>query len=325
MHRHDTRPWRHDHRFDPPSEGSERRTRLVVALTAVTMVVEVAAGLLYRSMALLADGWHMGTHVAALAIAVFAYRYARRHAEDVRFTFGTGKVGVLGGFASAVALAVVAGLMAVESVSRFFTRPAIRFDQALLVAAVGLAVNVASAAILWGGSAGGAAHEHGGAHEHGAAHDHNLKAAYLHVMADALTSVLAIVALSLGKLRGWVWLDPVMGIVGSVIVGLWAYGLVRDTSGILLDRTPESSDLPREIRRAVEGDGDSLLADLHVWQVAAGKFAAAVSIVAHAPKPVEVYRGMFHEHEELVHVTVEVRKCEEGEGLDREMARAAAA
>ena len=232
-----------------------------------------------------------------------------------RYSFGTGKMGVLGGFASAVVLAVIALLMAGESVHRFFAPQPIHFNQAIGVAVIGLVVNLVCAWLLKDephhhGHAHG--HEHGHDHGHGH-HDLNLRAAYIHVLADALTSVTAIVALTAGKFLGWNWLDPVMGIVGSVIVSVWAYGLVRDTSGILLDRTPESSDLPEEIRRAVESDGDSRICDLHVWQVGAGKFAAIVCIVAHDPKPVETYRELFREHEELVHVTVEVQRCKEHE------------
>jgi cation diffusion facilitator family transporter len=224
-------------------------------------------------------------------------------------------MGVLGGFASAVVLAVIALLMAGESVHRFITPQPIHFDQAIGVAIIGLVVNLVCAWLLRDEP-----HHHGHAHGHEHGHDHghghgdlNLRAAYIHVLADALTSVTAIVALTAGKFLGWNWLDPVMGIVGSVIVSVWAYGLVRDTSGILLDRTPETSDLPDEIRRAVESDGDSIIADLHVWQVGTGKYAAIVSIVAHNPKPVETYRELFREHEELVHVTVAIQHCKEHE------------
>ena len=276
------------------------------------MVVEIAAGVAFGSMALLADGWHMSTHVAAFLITALAYHFSRRHASDPRYSFGTGKMGVLGGFASAVVLAVIALLMAGESVHRFIVPQPIRFNQAIGVAVIGLVVNLVCAWLLKDEHH----HHHGHGHEHGhdpGHHDLNLRAAYIHVLADAVTSVTAIVALTAGKFLGWSWLDPVMGIVGSVIVSVWAYGLVRDSSGILLDRTPESSDLPDEIRRAVESDGDSRISDLHVWQVGAGKFAAIVCIVGHDPKPAETYRELFREHEELVHVTVEVQRCNEPE------------
>lgn len=306
--------WKHSHDYAVDSSSAERRTRIVMAITATMMLVEIAAGMVYGSMALLADGWHMSTHVAAFFIAAMAYHFSRKHAKDVRYSFGTGKMGVLGGFASAVVLAVIALLMAGESVHRLFAPQPIHFNQAIGVAVIGLAVNLVCAWLLKGEPHHHHGHAHGHEHDHHhGAHDLNLHAAYIHVLADALTSVTAIVALTAGKFLGWSWLDPVMGIVGSVIVSVWAYGLVRDTSGILLDRTPDSSDLPDKIRRAVESDGDSFIADLHVWQVSAGRFATIVCIVAIDPKPVETYRGMFREHKELVHVTVEVQRCHKHE------------
>jgi cation diffusion facilitator family transporter len=310
MHRTDLSRWQHSHDYTVDSAGAERRTRIVIAITATMMVVEIAAGMVYGSMALLADGWHMSTHVAAFLITALAYYFSRQRTADRRYSFGTGKMGVLGSFASAVVLAVIALFMAGESVHRFFEPQPIQFNQAIGVAVIGLVVNLVCAWLLKDEHS----HHHGHGHEHGHEHGHrdlNLRAAYIHVLADALTSVTAIVALTAGKFLGWFWLDPVMGIVGSVIVSAWAYGLVRDSSGILLDRTPESSDLPDEIRRAVESDGDSRISDLHVWQVGAGKFAAIVCIVGHDPKPVETYRELFREHEELVHVTIEVQRCNE--------------
>ena len=316
MHRTDQSRWQHSHDYTLDSSVAERRTRIVIGITATMMVVEIAAGVAFNSMALLADGWHMSTHVAAFLITALAYYFCRRHCADPRYSFGTGKMGVLGGFASAVVLFVVAVLMASESVYRFFAPVPIHFNQAIGIAVIGLLVNLVCALLFK--DAHHHHQHHGNEHEHGEHghhhHDLNLRAAYIHVLADALTSVTAIVALTAGKFLGWSWLDPVMGIVGSAVVSVWAYGLVRDTSGILLDRTPESSDLPDEIRRAVESDGDSLVTDLHVWQVGAGKFAAIVSIVAHDPKPVETYRELFRAHEELVHITVEVQRCHEHEG-----------
>jgi cation diffusion facilitator family transporter len=314
MHHSNPSRWQHSHDFSVDSSVAERRTRIVIGITATMMVVEIAAGIAFNSMALLADGWHMSTHVAAFLITAFAYHFCRRHARNPRYSFGTGKMGVLGGFASAVVLFVVAFLMASESVHRFFAPAPIQFDQAIAVAVVGLVVNLVCALIFKDAHH----HHHDHPHEHGDAghHDHhdlNLRAAYIHVLADALTSVTAIIALTAGKFLGWSWLDPMMGIVGSAVVSVWAYGLVKDTSGILLDRTPESSDLPDELRRAVESDGDSVITDLHVWQVSAGKFAAILSIVAHEPKAVESYRELFREHEELVHVTVEVQRCDDHE------------
>lgn len=319
MHRSNASRWQHSHDYTADSSLAERRTRLVIVITAVMMVVEIVAGASFNSMALLADGWHMSTHVAAFLITALAYHFSRKHAKDARYSFGTGKMGVLGGFASAMVLAMIALLMAGESVHRIFVPAPIQFNQAILVAVIGLLVNLVCALIFKDAHHHHHGHDHGHSHhDHGGEHhphhqDLNLRAAYLHVLADAMTSVTAIVALVAGKYYGWLWLDPVMGIVGSVIVGLWAFGLVRDTSGILLDRTPETSDLPDVMRRDVEADGDSLITDLHIWQVGAGKFAAIVSIVAHHPKPVETYRALFREHEELVHVTVEVQACHEHE------------
>ena len=310
MHRTDQARWRHSHDYAANFSTAERRTRIVIAITAIMMVVEIAAGIVFNSMALLADGWHMSTHVVAFLITALAYYFCRRHCADPRYSFGTGKMGVLGGFASAIVLTVIALIMAGESVHRFFVPVPIHFNQASGVATIGLLVNLICALLLKDNHH----HDHDHAHHHDTRHhDLNLRAAYIHVLADALTSVTAIVALLSGKFFGWSWLDPVMGIVGSAVVSVWAYGLIRDTSGILLDRTPNSSDLPKEIRSAVESDGDSLVTDLHVWQVAAGKFAAIVSIVAHDPKPVETYRELFREHDELVHVTVETQRCDEHE------------
>lgn len=319
MHRHDHEHPRHDHRYAHDTAQAERRTRIVIAITVAMMLAEIIAGIAFNSMALLADGWHMGTHVAAFGITLFAYAFSRRHADDARYSFGTGKVGVLGGFASAVLLAVVALLMAIESAQRLFSPGNIGFDQALLVAVIGLAVNLVSA-LLFSGANHGHGHQHAHEHDHGSAqshehqeHDHgndlNLHSAYLHVLADALTSVAAILALLGGKFLGWNWLDPVMGLAGSAVIAVWALGLLRDTGGILLDRTPAHSDLPDEIRKAVEGDGDSLITDLHIWQVGVGKFAAIVSIAAHQPRSAEDYRARLAMHAELVHVSIETQLC----------------
>jgi cation diffusion facilitator family transporter len=303
MHRTDHSQFRKAHDFVPDFSHAERRTRIVIGITAAMMVVEIAAGLMSHSMALLADGWHMSTHVIAFLITAVAYYLARRHAANARFSFGTGKIGVLGGFTSAVVLAIVAFLMAGESVHRLFTPLTIHFNEAIAIACIGLLVNLGCAVLLGDHDqkTGGSAHHR----------DLNLRAAYLHVLADAFTSVLAILALTGGKFFGWAWLDPVVGIVGSGVVFSWAYSLLRDTSGILLDRTPPSSDLPDEIRRAVESDGDSLVTDLHVWQVGIGKFAAMISVVAHQPKSSDSYRELLREHDELVHVTIETQHCRE--------------
>ena len=304
MHRTDHSRFRKRHDFVPDFSHAERRTRIVIGVTAAMMVVEIAAGLMSHSMALLADGWHMSTHVLAFLITAAAYYFARTQAGNARFSFGTGKIGVLGGFTSAVVLSIVAFLMAGESVHRLFVPLEIHFNEAIGIACVGLLVNLGCAVLL-----ADRHHESG----HGSAHDHdlNLRAAYLHVLADAFTSVLAITALTGGKFFGWAWLDPVVGVVGSGVVFSWAYALLRDTAGILLDRTPASSDLPDEIRRAVESDGDSLVTDLHVWQVGLGKYAAIISVVAHESKSCESYRALLRGHHELVHVTIETQHCRE--------------
>jgi cation diffusion facilitator family transporter len=311
VERSDHSLFRHTHNFVPDFSGAERRTRIVIAITAVMMVLEITVGLISHSMALLADGWHMSTHVIAFLITAMAYYLSRKHSSNAQFTFGTGKIGVLGGFSSAVVLAMIALLMAAESAHRLFVPLTIHFNEAIGVASLGLLVNLSCALLLKDTSH----HHHHDGHSHAADHRHdlNLRAAYIHVLADAFTSVLAIIALTGGKFAGWSWLDPIMGIVGSGVVFSWAYTLIRDTSGILLDRTPLSSDLPDEIRRAVESDGDSLITDLHVWQVGTGKFAAIISIVAHRPKSSDEYRELLREHEELVHLTIETQHCREHE------------
>jgi cation diffusion facilitator family transporter len=304
MHRIDHSRFRKAHDFVPDFSHAERRTRIVIGITAVMMVVEIAVGLMSHSMALLADGWHMSTHVVAFVITAGAYYFARTQAGNARFSFGTGKIGVLGGFTSAVVLSIVAFLMAGESVHRLFVPLEIHFNEAIGIACVGLLVNLGCAMLLADRHpeiAGGSSHRE----------DFNLRAAYLHVLADAFTSVLAITALTGGKFFGWAWLDPVVGIVGSGVVFSWAYTLMRDTSGILLDRTPSSSDLPDQIRKAVESDGDSLVTDLHVWQVGIEKYAAMISVVAHEPKSCDAYRALLRGHHELVHVTIETHLCRE--------------
>jgi cation diffusion facilitator family transporter len=307
MHRTDHSHFRKSHDFVPDFSQAERRTRIVIGITAAMMIVEISVGLMSHSMALLADGWHMSTHVLAFLITAVAYYFARRHAANVRFSFGTGKIGVLGGFTSAVVLSSVAFLMAAESVRRLFVPLTIHFNEAIGIACVGLLVNLGCALLL-----ADRHHETDGNAHH---RDLNLRAAYLHVLADAFTSVLAITALTGGKFLGWAWLDPVVGIIGSGVVFSWAYTLLRDTGGILLDRTPASSDLPDQIRRALERDGDSIVTDLHVWQVGIGKFAAMISVVAHEPKTPDSYRELLRGHDELVHVTIETQHCREDHEL----------
>lgn len=314
MHSANRSRWQHSHDFASDSSVAEKRTRIVIAITAVMMIIEIIGGSVFNSMALLADGWHMSTHVAAFLITALAYSLSRRYRNNPQYSFGTGKIGVLGGFASAVVLFGVAFLMALESIERFFSPVAIQFNEAIGIAVLGLIVNLVCAFLFQGGHEHhhhhGHDHHH---HHHGHDHDLNLRAAYLHVLADAFTSVTAIVALSFGKFFAWNWLDPVMGLVGSAVVSVWAYGLIRQTSAILLDRTPASTDLPEEIRSSIESDGDSVVTDLHVWQVGEGKFAAIASVVAHEPKSVDAYKEPLREHEELVHVTIEVHRCTDHE------------
>jgi cation diffusion facilitator family transporter len=311
----------HDH--GPDRSTSERNTRRVIALTTVMMAVEVLAGWKFHSMALLADGWHMGTHVAAFLITAVAYAMARRHRGNPSFSFGTGKFDVLGGYTSALILGGVAVFMAAESVMRLFEPLAIHYNEAIGIGLVGLCVNIASALMLKHDHGHGHSHGHDQGHGHGHGHDHahghhhgeddndlNLKAAYVHVIADAVTSILAISALLAGRFLGWVWMDPVMGIVGSGVVAQWSWGLLHDTGGILLDRTPVT-DLEEEIRRDVEAEGQAAVTDLHVWQVGVGQFYAMVSIAAREPKAPDHYRSLFSRHEELRHVTVEVHNCDD--------------
>jgi len=301
MHRHDLEQWRHEHHFASTAHGAERRTRIVVLITAAMMVVEIVAGSIYGSMALLADGWHMATHVAAFGITLFAYRYARRHSQSPRFSFGTGKVSVLGGFASAVALAIVAIYMAAESLARFFNPHEIHFNEAIVVAVAGLAVNVVCGFILH------ESQDHDRQdHVH---HDHNLRAAYFHVLADALTSVLAIGALAVGRYSGWVWLDPAIGLVGAVIITRWSWGLLRDTSAVLLDANVDGGTRER-VREALQADGETLVTDLHLWYVGGGHISASISLVTSHPQDPSNYKAMLRGVADLAHVLIEVNRCE---------------
>jgi cation diffusion facilitator family transporter len=323
MHTTDLSPWTHTHDFCSPFDAAEKSTRRVLILTAVMMLVEIIGGLKLHSMALFADGCHMGTHVAAFFITVAAYAFARKHSKNARYSFGTGKVAVLGAYTSAIVLAAIALFMAGESVDRLLHPTPINFNEAIVIACIGLTVNVVSAWLL-SGHDHSHAHPHGHGHSHSHDHDHshpdnhskghhhdlNLKAAYVHVIADAFTSLLAIVALTGGKFFGWIWLDPVMGIVGAGVIISWAYTLIRATNVILLDKEPEDSDLNDEIHRAIEASSDTKITDLHIWQVGVHKFAAIISLVSHNPRSPSFYKKALAMHEELVHVTVEVHKCE---------------
>ena len=305
MHVHTLEHWEHNHNFSTQNEKGEQRTQYVLMLTAVTMVAEIIAGSVYGSMALLADGWHMGTHVAAFLIAIFAYRYARKYANNPVFAFGTGKVTVLGGFSSAVALAVVALVMVVESLERIMNPETIHFNQAIAVAGIGLFVNIISAFMLRDEHSHSHHHHHD--HHH---HDHNLRAAYMHVLADAMTSLLAILALMAGKYIGWSWLDPVMGIVGAAVIARWAYGLLKETGPILLDASIEEG-YQQAIKAAIEKDSDNRISDLHVWKVGASHYAAIISLVTHFPNTIEHYRNLLSDFNRLSHVTIEVQECKE--------------
>ncbi|HEV7249674.1 MAG TPA: CDF family Co(II)/Ni(II) efflux transporter DmeF [Shinella sp.] len=296
----------HDHVFlGSDHSRNERRVWLVIALTASMMVAEIVAGTLYGSMALVADGWHMSTHAGAMLIAALAYAYARRHARDPRFTFGTGKLGDLAGFASAIVLALIALLIGWESFVRLANPVAIGFEQAIAVAVVGLAVNLVSAWLLRDDHAH---HHHGDDHDHHHHHaqDNNLRAAYLHVLADALTSILAIVALLLGRSYGWLWADPLMGIVGALVIVRWSWSLIRETGGVLIDAAPEGAGLAEEIRATLER-GEEHITDLHVWQVGPGHHAAIVALSSPHPKAPSDYKARLAHLGALSHVTVEVQ------------------
>jgi cation diffusion facilitator family transporter len=286
----------------------------VVVLTAATMVAEIVAGTIFGSMALVADGWHMSTHAAALAVAALAYRFARRHVHDPRFSFGTGKVGELAAFSSAIILALIALLIGYESLMRLWTPVPIQFDEATAVAVMGLAVNLASAWLLAGDH-----HHHGHDHDHDRGEDHhhhehhhhggdtNIRAAYLHVLADALTSVLAVVALLAGRFYGWSWLDPVMGVVGALVIAQWSWGLIRTAGATLLDAVPDQK-LVQSVRERLEV-GEDRVTDLHLWRLGPGHAGLIVSVVSDAPQSPDVYKGRLAGIEGLSHVTVEVHAC----------------
>ena len=310
MHTHDLTKWQHNHEFDTGNALAERGAKAVMWITLAMMVIEIAGGLWYNSMALLADGWHMSSHALALGLSAFAYVAARRYAHDPRFAFGTWKIEILAGYTSAILLICVAAIMVFSSIDRLLSPKPIHYQEAMLVAGIGLAVNLLCAYILGGAHH---SHDHG---DHHAGHDHhhdlNLKSAYLHVIADAATSVLAIVALAGGWFYGWTWLDPVMGIVGAVLIIVWARGLIIDTGKVLLDREMDHG-VVEEIREVIGkdfADSDSKLTDLHVWRVGKGAYSAALVVVTHdstlSPERVKAALGI---HEEIVHVTVEINQC----------------
>ncbi|MGK8477571.1 CDF family Co(II)/Ni(II) efflux transporter DmeF [Stutzerimonas stutzeri] len=316
--------WQPPHDYRPLERRSERRTWAVVILTGLTMLLEIVAGYWFNSMALLADGWHMASHMVAIGLAALAYLLARRYAADHRFTFGTWKIEVLAGFASALLLVVVALFMIGESLLRFWAPAAIGFDEALVVAVVGLLVNLLSAWLLrdqhdHGHGHGDDAHSHaerGHAHAHGApGKDLNRHAAFIHVLTDALTSVAAIIALLGGKLFGWGWLDPAMGIIGALVILVWARGLLRDTAKALLDREMDDP-LVGKVREALERVPDTEVTDLHLWRVGRSQYSCILSVVTHQPHTADRYKAALQPFAQLVHITAEVNRCGESAHLD---------
>jgi|TARA_A100001391_G_scaffold163804_1_gene123446 cation diffusion facilitator family transporter len=309
MHSQSIENWCHTHVFLGRDHArNEWRTWIVVALTAITMVGEIIAGLAFGSMALLADGFHMATHAGLLSIAGLAYWYARRHAQDERFSFGTGKLGELAGYSSAVILAIVALMIGVESLLRLSAPIPIRFTEAIFVAVIGLIVNLASAWILHaGGGEEHGDHHHGRGHRHDGHDDHNLRSAYFHVLTDALTSMLAIAALLTGRFYGWLFMDPLMGIVGSVVIARWSWGLLKGAGAVLLDMTPDEA-TANDIRATLEQNGDRV-ADLHLWRVGPGHIAAIVSVASDHPREPTYYKARLARFSKLSHVTIEVHPC----------------
>jgi cation diffusion facilitator family transporter len=304
----------HDHVFlGSDHQRNERKVWLVIGLTASMMLMEIIGGTIYGSMALVADGWHMATHAGAMLITALAYRFARKHARNPRFTFGTGKLGDLAGFASAVLLALIALLIGWESLVRLTQPIHIEFEQAIAVAVAGLAVNLASAWLLKADHAHHGHHHHHDHHHHdhhdepGKARDNNLRAAYLHMMADSMTSVLAIVALLLGRSYGWTWADPIMGVVGALVIARWSWDLIRDTGSVLLDAAAEGEEVRQKIREAIAPTGTEVT-DLHVWQVGPGHFGAIVSLMAREPQEPAHYKALLAHIHELAHITIEVER-----------------
>ena len=296
--------WEHSHDFGVDSAQNKSKVKIVFWLTTIIMVLEIAAGTWSGSMALLADGWHMGTHSAAFLIAIFAYSYAKKNANNKSFSFGTGKVNYLGGFASAIALAIVALLMILESVQRIIEPNNIHFNEAIIVAVVGLIVNIVSAFILKDDHHH---HDHHGDSDHHHDHDHNMKAAYLHVLADALTSVLAIVALLTGKYMGIIWIDPIMGIVGAIVILHWSYGLIKESSTVLLDKSVDVSTFEK-ISQTLD-KRNTIINDIHVWKIASPPQAAILSVSSPSPLSTEEYKKILSESlPQISHVSVEINK-----------------
>lgn len=305
MHLTEIQRWQHHHNFNQEKKSAERRTLLVVLLTLSTMLIEIIAGWIYNSMALFADGWHMGTHAAALSISLIAYILARKHVNDKRFSFGTWKIEILGAYTSAIFLGLVGLFVLGVSIERIFKPMKIIYDYALIVAVVGLIVNVVSALILQSGHDN---HHHNDQENHHHEKDLNLQSAYLHVIADALTSIFAILALLGAKYYQWNWLDPFVGMLGSFLIFRWTFMLFKDTSGILLDREMDSP-IIKEITEIIETDGDSKISDLHFWRVSQSKYACILSIVAKNPCSIIAYRNKLKGIDKLAHVTIEINYC----------------
>ncbi|CAH1573276.1 CDF family Co(II)/Ni(II) efflux transporter DmeF [Vibrio rotiferianus] len=297
----------HSHDFVSHNQKGEKRTLYVLILTVTTMVVEIAAGTMFGSMALLADGWHMGTHAAAFCITLFAYRYAKQNAHNDRFSFGTGKVSVLGGFTSAIALGIVALMMMVESIHRLFNPESIQFNEAIMVAVIGLVVNLASMLLLQDHHHHGHDHHDHHGHDHEHHHDHNLTAAYFHVLADTLTSLLAIVALIVGKFYGWIWLDAMMGIVGAVVIGKWTLGLMKQTAPVLLDESINKS-YQDEIAETLAPYAE--IVDLHIWKVSGHHYSAAIALKNHSDKTLDEFKQLLSKFDKIHHLTLEVQTTE---------------
>jgi cation diffusion facilitator family transporter len=320
MHTHSIEPWQHAHVFlGAKHDRHERRTWFVVALTAAMMVTEIIGGTIFGSMAVVADGWHMSTHAGALAIAALAYRFARRHARDPRFTFGTGKFGELAAFSSAVILALIAAAIGYEALMRLHTPIAIDFEQATWLAVAGLGVNLVSAWLLFDEDHHHAhyshadddddhAHDHDHGHHHHV-HDSNIRAAYVHVLADAMTSVLAIVGLLAGRFYGWVWMDPLMALIGVCVILSWSVGLIRSSGTVLLDMVPDRH-LAGAIRKRLEIDGDRV-SDLHLWRLGPGHAGLIASVVSDKPLAPSGYKQRLGGVAGLSHVTIEVHACED--------------
>ena len=293
--------WSHSHNFGIDNSHRESKVKAVFWLTTIIMVLEIAAGTWSGSMALLADGWHMGTHSAAFLITIFAYTYAKKHANNKGFSFGTGKVNYLGGFASAVALAIVALMMAIESIQRLLEPQTILFNEAITVAIIGLLVNAASVFLLHDDH-----HHHGEEHHH---HDHNLKAAYFHVLADTLTSLLAIVALLAGKYFGLIWMDAVMGVVGAAVILRWSFGLIKESSHVLLDKTVNVGSY-EHIAKSIKEENNAIIDDIHIWTIGASHQAAILSVVTDEPLEPKAYKQILQQHlPHLSHISVEVNKA----------------